>query len=316
MDNLFSKPKLFSLLRQLGIGACGTCRKDVTKLVFGLLDNWNPQWGTLHSKIVEAYADIQDDGKVLCSVWQDSNKVGFLSTVHDGTEWRVRNRKKTKTTSTQAAITKEPFAIFTPSPRCKDSYEHLRLLPILGQIDDYNHHMGRVDIANQLWAKFANWPQGVKPWKPLFYWLLGTSMTNAYILWNHERKARLGLAKDKLQSGHWAFYESVIQALLVEPLARRPAGPRPTFRPTYKSLPQARLTRPIEIHKRIRRTRTNCFFCKYLEGQKKKAQEVQITFNMPNMPSIQRSYYTKYSCSHCSIALHIDCFDKFHYYIV
>jgi hypothetical protein len=68
MDNLFSKPKLFSLLRQLGISACGTCCKDVTKLVFGLLDNWNPPWGTLHSKIVKAYVDIQDNGRVLCSV--------------------------------------------------------------------------------------------------------------------------------------------------------------------------------------------------------------------------------------------------------
>ena len=158
MDNLFSKPKLFSLLCQLGIGACGTCHKDVTKPVFRLLDNWNPQWGTLHSTIVVAYTNIQDNRKVLCSVWQDSNKVGFLSTVHDRTEWIVRNHRKPKTTSTQAAITKKPFAIFTPPLGCKDAFEHSRLLPIPGQIDDYNHYMGGVDIANQLQAKFANWP--------------------------------------------------------------------------------------------------------------------------------------------------------------
>ena len=228
-----------------------------------------------------------------------------------------RNCKKPKTTLTQAAITKEPFAIFTPSLGCKDSFEYSRLLPIPGQIDDYNHHMGGVDIADQLRAKFANWPRGVKPWKPLLYWLLGTSMTNAYILWNHGRKARLGLAKDNLRSGHRAFYESVIQALLVEPIAGPTAGPtaehRPKPRPTYKSLPQAQLTRPIEVHKRVRRTVTNCYFCKYLEGLKKKAQEAQITFNMPNL---QSSCYTKYSCSHCSIALCINCFDKFHYYII
>ena len=39
-DNLFGNPKLFSLLRQLGIGACGTVRKHVTKPVFGNLDFW------------------------------------------------------------------------------------------------------------------------------------------------------------------------------------------------------------------------------------------------------------------------------------
>jgi hypothetical protein len=34
-NNLFNKPKLFQQLRALGIGAYGTCRKDVTKPVFG-----------------------------------------------------------------------------------------------------------------------------------------------------------------------------------------------------------------------------------------------------------------------------------------
>ncbi len=113
--------------------------------------------------------------------------------------------------------------------------------------------MGGVDIANQLRAQFANWPRGVKPWKPLFYWLLGTTMTNAYILWNHQRKARLGLAKDKLRSGHRAFYESVIQALLVEPVAV-PTGHTVSTqdrRPNYRSLPPIRLIRPIGLHVRV-----------------------------------------------------------------
>jgi hypothetical protein len=96
IDNLISKPHLFSLLQQLGISAVSTCYKDVTKPLFGDLDKWNPPWGTLHSKIAVAYPEIQDSGKVLCSIWQDSNKVGMLSTIHDGTEWPTRNRKKPK----------------------------------------------------------------------------------------------------------------------------------------------------------------------------------------------------------------------------
>jgi hypothetical protein len=39
-DNLFGNPKLFSLLRSLGIGACGTARKQVTVPIFGDLDKW------------------------------------------------------------------------------------------------------------------------------------------------------------------------------------------------------------------------------------------------------------------------------------
>ena len=51
-DNLFGDPWLFSLLRELGIGACGTARRSVTKPVFGNFDTWEIEWGTLRSKIV------------------------------------------------------------------------------------------------------------------------------------------------------------------------------------------------------------------------------------------------------------------------
>ena len=37
---------------------------------------------------------------------------------------------------------------------CKEPYEHTRLLPIPGVINDYNYHMGGVDIADQLRAGF------------------------------------------------------------------------------------------------------------------------------------------------------------------
>ena len=85
--------------------------------------------GHITLQIVEAYPGNQENGKVLCSVWQDSNKVGFLTTIHDGTEWVVRNRKKSKATSTQATITKQPFDV---PAGCKDAFKHSRLLPIPG----------------------------------------------------------------------------------------------------------------------------------------------------------------------------------------
>jgi hypothetical protein len=92
-DNLFRNPKLFSLLWSLGIGACGTARRQVTKPVFGNIDNWNAAWGTLRLKEVPT---------TLVSVRQDSNKVGFCTTIHNRTEWVVRNRKRLKGTSTSA----------------------------------------------------------------------------------------------------------------------------------------------------------------------------------------------------------------------
>jgi hypothetical protein len=153
-DNLFGNPKLFSLLRSLGLGACGTAWRQVTKPVFGNIDDWKAAWGTLRSTVVAAFPD-ESPSLTLVSVWQDSNKVGFCTTIHNGTEWVIRNRKRPKGTSTSAAITKQPFYMFSPPVGCKVPYEHTRLLPIPSAIDDYNHHMGGVDIADQLRAGFS-----------------------------------------------------------------------------------------------------------------------------------------------------------------
>jgi hypothetical protein len=56
-DNLFRYPKLFSLLRSLGIGIYGTAQCYVIKPVFGNIDDWKAAWGILHSVVVN------------CNVW-------------------------------------------------------------------------------------------------------------------------------------------------------------------------------------------------------------------------------------------------------
>ena len=69
--------------------------------MFGNIDNWKAAWGTLRSIVVSAFSDEDElDAPTLVSVWQDSNKVGFCNTAHNGTEWVVRNRKRPKETST------------------------------------------------------------------------------------------------------------------------------------------------------------------------------------------------------------------------
>ena len=81
-DNLFENPKLFSLLRSLGIGACGTAQQQVTKPVFGNIDEWKAAWGSLRLKV---------EHTTLVSIQQDSNKVGFCTTIHNRTEWPLQN---------------------------------------------------------------------------------------------------------------------------------------------------------------------------------------------------------------------------------
>ena len=186
-DNLFGNPKLFSLLRSLEIRACSTTRHNITKPIFGNLDNWKAAWGTLRLVVVNVFpSDIElqglitSDKNILVSIWQDSNKVGYCTTIHNRTEWVVKSQKQPKETSTSATITKQPFYMFNPPVGCKEPYEHTRLLPIPGAINDYNQYMGGVDIADQLRAGFSTQQRGVKPWKALLHWLLDPTIINTF----------------------------------------------------------------------------------------------------------------------------------------
>jgi hypothetical protein len=139
--------------------------------------------------------------------------------------------------------------MFRPPLGCKVPYEHTRLLLIPNAIDDYNHHMGGVDIANQLRARFSTQQRGVKPWRPLFYWLLDTTIINAYCLSEHQRKAKIHpSAKDKVRSAHWAFREALVVELLKEPL---PKASKQFYVTKNTELPSIQLTRPIEIHQQV-----------------------------------------------------------------
>src|SRR5436305_3226122 len=131
--------------------------------------------------------------------------------------------------------------MFNPPIGCKEPYEHTRELPIPMAIDDYNQFMGGVDIADQLRAGFSTQQQGVKPWRPLFYWLLDSTIINAFTLSEHQRKARLG--GNNVRSAHRTFREGLVSDLLKDSntTIKRPYITKST------TLPKMRLTRPIEI---------------------------------------------------------------------
>jgi hypothetical protein len=85
--------------------------------------------------------------------------VKLATTIHIGKEWTCRDCKKPRDSSTSAAITKAPFEEFPTSiiykhcskagRLCKE-YVHHCLLPIPAMVDDYNHFINGVDIADQL----------------------------------------------------------------------------------------------------------------------------------------------------------------------
>ena len=158
------------MLRKENIGAAGTTRPssmDFPALLTVLRENWSTKldWGTTVAVVIDG---------VLCIDWQDSNFVLGLSTihtVHEASSLVTSKRNRPGATSTNARITRE---VFGDSP--------FKLLEIPSFIDDYNHHMNSVDLANQYRQAYDTQKIAYRTWIPLLHWVLDQAAINAYKL--------------------------------------------------------------------------------------------------------------------------------------
>jgi hypothetical protein len=177
MDNFFTSVPLFTELRACNFGAIGTTRQH-KEFPQGLVEIKNRfstklDWNTLLAKPV-------DD--VLCLAWQDNNIVLAMSTIHTVDtvkDFIEKTRKRPAKTSTNARIVRKVF-----------SDEHTKKLEIPQFIDDYNHHMGGVDLANQFRAAYETHKATCRNWWPLFYWLIDVACVNAYRLYRLSTSGR------------------------------------------------------------------------------------------------------------------------------
>src|SRR5277367_5950594 len=137
LDNYFTSIPLFSKLRAENIGAVGTTRPsgiDFPALLIALRQKFSTKldWNTLVAFPVDS---------VLAVGWQDNNFVLGLSTVHTvhkASSWVSSVRNRPSKTSTNAGIARKVFRALLSM-----------LLEILTWVDDYNHNMNSVDLANQ-----------------------------------------------------------------------------------------------------------------------------------------------------------------------
>ena len=164
MDNYFSSINLFSFLREKGIGACGTVRTNTAKFPVILKKEKEKanEWDYLKGVIV-------DD--VLVMLWIDNGPVTMLSTIHNLDDKVHRERRRPRETSTNS---KKVRSVFENTAR--------KSLPIPKIIDDYNHHMGGVDVADQLRSYYSTQLTVFQTWPPLFFWLLDTAIINSYLI--------------------------------------------------------------------------------------------------------------------------------------
>jgi hypothetical protein len=196
LDNYSTSIPLFSTLQKENIGAAGTRRPsgtDFPALLIVLRRNWPSklEWGT-------TIADIVDD--VLCIGWQDNNFVLGLSTVHtvhEASSWVTSKRNRPSETSTNAITAREVFGDLP-----------FMNLDIPAFINDYNHNMNSVDLANQHRQPYNTQRIAYRTWIPLLHWILDQAAINAYKI------AIISKTLPKNKLSHLKFQRRLYQRLL------------------------------------------------------------------------------------------------------
>ena len=130
-----------------------------------LRNKWNAgiDWGKL-------YSYLSENKRVLELAWKDQNVVLFMTTVSNGRKKVKRLRRRPAKTATNARTSR---AMFGNNKARKE-------LPIPEFIDQYNYYMNGVDNVDQLRYYYNTQKVYFKSWKPLWHFLLDTTITNSY----------------------------------------------------------------------------------------------------------------------------------------
>ncbi|KAI3655419.1 hypothetical protein MP638_001428, partial [Amoeboaphelidium occidentale] len=246
----------FSKLRSEGIGACGTVRAscgNIPSSLRGLRDQrgLRAEWGKLGGVVVN---------DVMVAAWVDNNIVYMLSTIHT----------IHKTADLVEVPRKHPRDNSNNSATRNDLFGENAVLPlkIPKIINDYNHNMNGVDIADQMRSNYATQRTHYRTWVPLFYCCLDTAIVNAYMI--------LKLAKPTFELKN--FRLSIAAAWLKEADEYdsepddKPERQRVVVK-AGKNLPPGRLI-GSHIVKYNEMSRRECFLCRWLNcntpGEKSK----------------------------------------------
>ena len=174
MDNYFTMPKVISALRKKGIGVVGTSRFQV---------NWPPK---ILKNIQQPDANFNDfyycvdEYGTLIARWMDNGLVFVVSTLHHVGNIIKRARKRRRKTIKN----KKHVDIVWGKNACQEIF-----IPTL--IDDYNHWMGGVDVADQRIAYYHILLQCLRTWLPMFLQIMSMIRSNSYIVYRsfHRNKS-------------------------------------------------------------------------------------------------------------------------------
>ena len=184
-------------------------------------------------------------------------------------------RKRPAATSTNAAIARAPFGT-----------DIKKQLEIPVAINDYNHYMGSVDMANQYRASYEIHRKTNRSWFPLLFFFLDAAIVNAY------RIQYIYKQQQQPTESQLAFREKLYQELFLF-VAQSPPPPRPRPQPNQQTEPRH--------HQRIQLNRQQaCVWCQYKRQKGKRGQQAP------------RSRSGCKECGGIALCVKGQCWDEFH----
>ena len=318
LDNLFTSARLLKHLKKLGFGGAGTVRTSKTareeieeiegttqqkeqkeqnrglkrslsdlKLIY----NAQLKWVTL-------FGVLSEDEEVLELAWKDQNVVLFMTTVDRACDTIQRMRRRPAKTSTNARTSRAEFG-----------EETIKLLDIPLFIDKYNHFMNGVDQADQLRSYYSTQRARRKTWKPLWHFLLDTTITNCYKTRYCTSERPYG--EGRQHASHKTFRTQLAAQLFEH--SERISYPTPRTKPLHESIKHLSEAKHGDIA-RLEGLPKNCVNCVSKKDQnslnprsKRKAlgELAQGTVRVIKKPRQRPTQYPKgqFGCELCQIHL-------------
>jgi hypothetical protein len=203
MDNFYTTIPLLGRLRHdLQIGGCGTARPKSkgfpTELYMAKADVTKHEYHSTKIKVIKDPV-LTCNEEVGAMRWIDNAPVTMLTTVHDLSSTTMSLRMRPGAKSTNAKNARKFFGD-----------ENQKMLPIPTCFDDYNHHMGGVDIADQLHTYYDIQLVSARTWWPMFFWALQSMIINARIIYSdHPDAPELSHKEFRLRCA-WALINAAV----------------------------------------------------------------------------------------------------------
>ncbi|XP_065182610.1 piggyBac transposable element-derived protein 3-like [Sycon ciliatum] len=185
-------------------------------------------------------------------------------------------------------------------PRCQVNPEtHLPHtvdveLTRLNVIHDYNCFMDGVDVADQLRGYYSCSLKCMKWWHAIFYWIVDTAATNAYLLHKEGMKAQAASPMTHLE-----FMADLAESLLSTPHGKE--------RSSSSSGAKRRRSADAAMDKPESRL-IGSHMIRAIQGSSAKNPQRDCVRCKAN----GKRSRTNYECGTCNVGLHSDCFEEWH----